>query len=84
MVLVLEKDSLILNNRINSLNQQTTPYNGSKFPYLDILSSVTHEVRYGARCDDCGVKGNNTYQMIWWGYSSVPMVGAEGNPKDAC
>jgi len=29
-----------------------------------------HEVRQRARCHNCGVKGNNTYQIVYTGNSS--------------
>jgi len=35
-----------------------------------------HEVRQRARCHNCGVKGNNTYQIVYTGNSDVAMDGA--------
>ena len=35
-----------------------------------------HEVRQRARCQKCGVKGNNTYQIVYAGNSDVAMDGA--------
>ena len=35
-----------------------------------------HEVRQRARCNNCGVKGNNTYQIVCTGNSDVAMDGA--------
>jgi hypothetical protein len=29
--------------------------------------TTAHEVRQRARCNDCGVKGNNTYQIVYTG-----------------
>jgi len=35
------------------------------------------EVRQSARCHNCGVKGNNTYQIVYAGNSDIAMDGAE-------
>ena len=35
-----------------------------------------HEVRQRARCHNCGVKGNNTYQIVYTGNSEIAMDGA--------
>ena len=35
-----------------------------------------HEVRQRARCHNCGVRGNNTYQIVYTGNSDVAMDGA--------
>jgi len=35
-----------------------------------------HEVRQRARCHNCGVKGNNTYQIVYTGNSGIAMDGA--------
>ena len=32
--------------------------------------TTAHEVRKRARCHNCGVKGNNTYQIVYTGNSS--------------
>ena len=32
--------------------------------------ATAHEVRQRARCNNCGVKGNNTYQIVYTGNSS--------------
>ena len=32
--------------------------------------TTAHEVRQRARCNDCGVKGNNPYQIVYTGNSS--------------
>ena len=32
--------------------------------------TTAHEVRQRARCNNCGVKGNNTYQIVYTGNSS--------------
>ena len=37
---------------------------------------TAHEVRQRARCHNCGVKGNNTYQIVYTGNSDVAMDGA--------
>ena len=31
--------------------------------------TTAHEVRQRARCHNCGVKGNNTYQIVYTGNS---------------
>ena len=44
-----------------------------------------HEVRQRARFHNCGVKGNNTYQIVYTGNSDLAMDGAGvkvANPQD--
>ena len=38
--------------------------------------TTAHEVRQRARCNNCGVKGNNTYQIVYRGASDTAMDGA--------
>jgi len=38
--------------------------------------TTAHEVRQKARCHNCGVKGNNTYQIVYTGNSSGTVDGA--------
>jgi len=38
--------------------------------------TTAHEVCQRARCNNCGVKGNNTYQIVCTGNSDVAMDGA--------
>ena len=38
--------------------------------------TTAHEVRQRARCHNCGVKGNNTYQIVYSGNSDLAMDGA--------
>ena len=38
--------------------------------------TTAHEVRQRARCNNCGVKGNNIYQIGLKGVSGVAMDGA--------
>ena len=38
--------------------------------------ATAHDVRQRGRCHNCGVKGNNTYQIIWRGNSGVALDGA--------
>ena len=38
--------------------------------------TTAHEVRQRARCHSCGMKGNNTYQVVYTGSSDVAMDGA--------
>ena len=33
--------------------------------------TTAHEVRQRARCHNCGVKGNNTYQIVYTGNSEL-------------
>ena len=40
------------------------------------INTTAHEVRQRARCRNCGVKGNNTYQIVYTGNSDVAMDGA--------
>ena len=37
--------------------------------------TAAHEVRQSARCHKCGVKGNNTYQIVYTGNSDIAMDG---------
>jgi len=37
---------------------------------VDGGDTTAHEVRQRARCQKCGVKGNNTYQIVYTGNSS--------------
>ena len=36
-------------------------------------NTTAHEVRKRARCHNCGVKGNNKYQIVYAGNSDVAM-----------
>ena len=36
-------------------------------------NATAHEVRQRAKCHNCGVKGNNTYQIVYAGNSDVAM-----------
>jgi len=38
--------------------------------------TTAHEVRQRARCHNCGVKGNNTYQIVHKGASDAAIDGA--------
>ena len=38
--------------------------------------TTAHEVRQRARCYNCGVKGNNTYQIVYRGGSYDALMGA--------
>ena len=46
------------------------------FLYLDTPSFMAPKVRQRARCHNCGVKDNNTYQIVYTGGSGVAMDGA--------
>jgi hypothetical protein len=39
--------------------------------------TTAHEVRQRARCHNCGVKGNNTYQIVYTGNSDIAMDGCQ-------
>ena len=43
---------------------------------VDGGDTTAHEVRQRARCHNCGVKGNNTYQIVYTGNSGIAMDGA--------
>ena len=46
-------------------------------PIAVVVGDATaHEVRQRARCHNCGVKGSNTYQIVYTGNSDVAMDGA--------
>ena len=49
---------------------------GVRVPYLDTPSFMALKVRQRARCHNCGVKGNNTYQIVYTGNSGIAMDGA--------
>ncbi len=81
-VLYLAKE--LLSARANSFS-----YNKSCIVRLNLVAVVgvnpiavdggdttAHEVRQRARCHNCGVKGNNTYQIVYTGNSGMPMDGA--------
>ena len=38
--------------------------------------TTAHEVRQRTRCNNCGVKGNNPYQIVHAGNSDIAMNGA--------
>ena len=41
-----------------------------------LTNTTVHEVRQRARCHNCGVNGNNTYQIVYTGNSDLGMDGA--------
>jgi hypothetical protein len=41
-----------------------------------LTNTTVHEVRQRARCHNCGVNGNNTYQIVYTGNSDLAMDGA--------
>ena len=45
--------------------------------------TTAHEVRQRARCNNCGVKGNNTYQIVYTGNSGIAMDGAAISEEDS-
>jgi hypothetical protein len=45
--------------------------------------TTAHEVRQRARCQKCGVKGNNTYRIVYAGNSDVAMDGAATPAEDS-
>ena len=46
--------------------------------------TTAHEVRQRARCHNCGVKGNNTYQIVYTGNSGIAMDGAGVRQSETC
>ena len=38
--------------------------------------ATAHEVRQRARCNNCGEKSNNKYQIVWRGNSDIALDGA--------
>ena len=36
--------------------------------------TTAHEIRQRARCHNCGVKGNNTYQIVYTGNSDIAIT----------
>ena len=45
--------------------------------------AIAHEVRQRARCHNCGVKGNNTYQIVYTGNFDIAMDGAATLAEDS-
>ena len=41
-----------------------------------LTNTTVHEDRQRARCHNCGVNGNNTYQIVYTGNSDLAMDGA--------
>ena len=48
----------------------------ANLPLVRSLHTTAHEVRQRARCHNSGVKGNNTYKIVYTGNSDVAMDGA--------
>ena len=46
--------------------------------------TTAHEVDQRARCHNCGVKGNNTYQIVYCGGSYDALLGAARTRHNAC
>ena len=46
------------------------------------INTTAHEVRQRARCQKCGVKGNNTYQIVYRGGSYDALMGAANIKMD--
>ena|GEM_PF-4735948 len=46
------------------------------------INTTAHEVRQRARCHNCGVKGNNTYQIVYRGGSYDALIGAANTKMD--
>ena len=44
--------------------------------------TTAHEIRQRARCHKCGVKGNNTYQIVYRGGSYDALFGAANTKMD--
>ena len=44
--------------------------------------TTAHEVRQRARCHNCGVKGNNTYQIVFSGDTYDALMGAANIKTD--
>ena len=56
----------------------------SSFDFEVVIPFYTtaHEVRRRARCHNCGVKGNNTYQIVYRGGSYDALIGAANTKMD--
>ena len=44
--------------------------------------TTAHEVRQRARCQKCGVKGNNKYRIVYRGRSYDALIGAANTKMD--
>ena len=69
-------ESIIL---LDALTTLPTEHLTSDQPHLLIHlvegpDATTHEARQKFRCPKCKAKGNNTYQIVWWGNSSGPSL----------
>jgi len=51
--------------------------------YLSLSPTTAHEVRQRARCNNCGVKGNNTHQVVYTGNFDIAMDGAATLAEDS-
>ena len=45
-------------------------------------NTTAHEVQQRARCHKCGVRGNNTYQIVYTGNFDIAMDGAATLAED--
>ena len=46
------------------------------------INTTAHQVRQRAKCHNCGVKGNNTYQIVYRGGSYDALIGAANTKMD--
>ena len=46
------------------------------------INTTAHQVRQRAKCHNCGVKGTNTYQIVYRGGSYDALIGAANTKMD--
>lgn len=44
--------------------------------------ATAHDVRQRYSCQKFKAKGNNTYQIVWWGNSGIALDGAGVEPEN--
>jgi len=64
------------NNKSRSIRLNLVAVGGVNMITVVGGGTTAHEVQQRARCGNCGVKGNNTYQIVYTGNSDVAMDGA--------
>jgi len=64
------------NNKSRSIRLNLVAVGGVNMIAVVGGDTTSHEVRQRARCHNCGVTGNNTYQIVHKGASGIAMDGA--------
>ena len=64
------------NNKSRSIRLNLVAVGGVNMIAVVGGGTTAHEVQQRARCHNCGVTGNNTYQIVHKGASGIAMDGA--------